>query len=148
MFFIAPWDPTQLYLVGKPGVTTGDFPTTLAVSPKLSMVCAGLTGPRSGISCAKYYPWGLGPFDALRPFNLGQVNPPTGPFNGVADTFFLEDSSALIVTIKGDPTTTTKPGFLSVFPTSGEDVATQGTEVTPAGTKVLLQVLSFPYNLW
>ena len=45
---------------------------------------------------------GFGAFDALRSIPLGQTKPPTGPANGIADVFFTEDSSTLVVVVKGD----------------------------------------------
>jgi hypothetical protein len=143
MFYISPWNPTKLFLLGQPGVTTGDFPNSVAVSSALNIVCAGHSGPRSGISCASFSPRGLGPFDALRPFNLGQVEPPTGPFNGVGDTFFSLDSSLLITTVKGNPAAN-DTGFVSIFPVTRHSVSYQGTRTSPSGTVVLFGGVEIP----
>jgi hypothetical protein len=72
----------------------------------------------------------------LRPFNIGQSTPPVGPTNTVSHTFFNEDSSALITTVKGDPTKN-NTGFLSVFPVENGVVCTKDVQSSPNGTAVL-----------
>jgi hypothetical protein len=146
MMTIDPANPTCLMAVGAPGQVDGDFPTSIAVSAALGTVCAAMTGARAGISCATFSAAGMSAFDSLRPFNLGQSNPPTGPLNGIGDTFFLEDSSMLITTVKGDPTANgTLPGFISMFPASAAGgVSTEGTQVTPNGTAVLFGATQIP----
>lgn len=59
-----------------------------------------------------------GHFDFLRSFDLNQPNPPSGPLNTVSQTYFSDDESLLITTVKGDPTAN-KMGFVSVFSVSG-----------------------------
>jgi hypothetical protein len=144
MFSISAADPTQLTMVGAPGATGGDFPTSVAVSTTLKIACVGHTGAIAGISCAKFDATaGLGSFDAIRSFNLGQTNPPTGPTNGIGDTFFNADSSALITTVKGDPTVN-NTGFVSSFPITNGAVSTQDTQISPAGTAVLFGTTLIP----
>jgi hypothetical protein len=144
MFSISATDPTQLTMIGAPGATGGDFPTSVAVSSSLKTACVGHTGANAGISCAKFDPTtGLGAFDALRPFNLGQTNPPTGPTNGIGDTFFNEDSSTLITTVKGNPAVN-NTGFVSSFPVANGTVSIQDTQISPAGTAVLFGTALIP----
>ena len=113
MFTIDKNDPTKLQMVGKAVSSGGDFPVTLAVSAKHSLVCAGNTGAKAGVSCATFCEaTGLGAFDKLRPFELNQKTPPTGPLNTVSDAFFNEDETAVLTTVKGDPTVN-NTGFLS-----------------------------------
>jgi hypothetical protein len=131
------WEnPTKLTLLGSPVITNGDFPVTIAVSSSLGIACVGNTGVHSGVSCASYSESGLGPFDALRPIPLGQTKPATGPLNGIADVFFTEDSSLLVVIVKGD-TTAKHPGFVALYPVTGGKVSYWMTETHPAGTAVM-----------
>lgn len=144
MFAIDPTNPTSLTMIGQPGATGGDFPTSAAASTDLNMTCVAHTGANSGVSCAKFdATTGLGTFDAIRPFNLGQTDPPTGPLNGIGDTFFAEDSSALITTVKGNPMAN-NTGFVSTFPVANGCVSTQDTRVSPAGTAVLFGTALIP----
>lgn len=140
MFVIDHQDPTKLAMVGKPAVTTGEFPTSVAPSLHLGVVCVAHTGAKAGISCAKFSKkTGIGKFDTLRPFDLKQTNPPSGPLNGIGDTFFTEDSSALITLVKGDPTKK-ENGFISIFTASLFQegiVSTKGIQASPPGTSVL-----------
>ncbi|KAK4234564.1 hypothetical protein C8A03DRAFT_37664 [Achaetomium macrosporum] len=115
MLSISAADPTKLSLVGRPVPVPGEFTTTVAASAKHNIVCVGATGAKAGIACSRFSPCGLGPMDALRPFDLGQTTPPVGPTNTVSQVFFSSDESMLFATIKGDPATN-KTGFFSAFP--------------------------------
>lgn len=141
MLSISNNDPTQLSLVGEPVAIPGEFPNTVAVSPKNNLACVGTTGAVAGISCSCVSSQGLGPMDDLRPFDIGQSTPPMGPTNTVSQTFFSEDESILFTTVKGDPETN-KTGFLSAFPVEqGGNGAMSLSQVdvrsTPEGTAVL-----------
>lgn len=128
----------------QPSATGGDLPTSVAASSTLNTACIAHTGAAAGIACANFdATTGLSAFDALRPFNLGQTNPPTGPFNGIGDTFFNEDSSALITAVKGNPPVN-HTGFVSTFPVSNGAVSTQDTQTSPAGTAVLFGTAVIP----
>lgn len=125
------------------------FPTSIATSTLLQTICVGHTGLLSGITCAKFDPTsGLSAFDTLRPFSLNQTNPPTGPLNGIGTTFFNQDSTALITTIKGNPMDPSGafPGFISLFPidsTTGT-IAQTDSRTTPNGTAVLFGSVIIP----
>ncbi|KAL4762840.1 uncharacterized protein BDW70DRAFT_133109 [Aspergillus foveolatus] len=106
---------SKLTLVGEPANIPGDFPNTVAVSAKGRLVCVGTTGTKAGVSCTTYDKHGLGSFDDLRPFELGQSTPPVGPANTVSQVLFSADESVLYATVKGDGTTN-NTGYLSVFP--------------------------------
>lgn len=106
-FTIDEADPTQLTMVGKPADTMGEFPNSVTISEKLKTACVANSGAKSGVSCfsmdAKK---GLMPLDKKqRPLKLGkgQTTPPVGPFNTVSQILFTEDSSALMVLVKGTP---------------------------------------------
>jgi hypothetical protein len=115
MLSISAADPTKLSLVGKPVRVPGEFTTTVAASAKHNIVCVGTTGAIAGIACSRFSPCGLGPMDALRPFDLGQTTPPVGPTNTVSQVFFSADESMLFATVKGDPANN-NTGFFSAFP--------------------------------
>jgi hypothetical protein len=133
---ISPIDPTVLTMIGKPVDTMGDFPVSVTISKSLSMACIANTGARAGIACYKISPTGLTPEGGLRPFSLNQTTPPSGPLNTVSQTFFNSDSTALLTTVKGDPTKN-NTGFLSSFPVVNGCVSMTGTKSSPNGTAVL-----------
>ena len=152
MFSICPDDPTKLTLIGQPQSTNGDFPVTLGVSMKNSLACVGNTGAKAGISCATICPGtGLGTFDSLRPFDLNQTTPPSGPLQDIADVFFSDDESKLITTVKGDPTISPPfQGFMSIFPVMKSANASvlggPSTEIRsmPNGTAILFGSVQIP----
>lgn len=111
---------------------------SVALSKPLNQACVANSGAKAGIACfsmcAKN---GLTALDtSLRAFNINQTTPPVGPTNTVSQTFFNADSTALITTVKGDPTVN-NTGFLSVFPVANNSVSTQDVRSSPAGTAVL-----------
>lgn len=143
IFSISWEDPTKLTLLGSPAGTNGDFPVTIGVSESLGMACVGHSGVLSGVSCASYSSNGLGAFDTLRSIPLGQTNPPTGPTNGIADVFFTEDSSTLVVVVKGDGTSA-HPGFIALYPVVAGKVSYSNCETHPAGTAVMFGSANIP----
>ncbi|KAF1958158.1 hypothetical protein CC80DRAFT_546397 [Byssothecium circinans] len=150
MLTISPSNPLHLTLIGTPAPLPGTFPNTIAASLANSLVCVGTTGSKAGISCAHFdAQTGIGEMDALRPFPLGQSDPPRGPTNTVSHTFFSEDGNKLFTTVKGDPGRNTT-GFLSVFDidegVKGDDCVEKKKKVSlsrrevrqsPEGTAVL-----------
>ncbi|KAL2836933.1 hypothetical protein BJY01DRAFT_258511 [Aspergillus pseudoustus] len=110
-----PHTPSLLSLIGEPASIPGEFPVSVAASPKNNLVCVATTGAKAGISCASYSDHGVSPLDNIRPYALNQTTPPTGPPNTVTHTFFSDDETHLLTTVKGVPNTSNK-GFLSVFP--------------------------------
>ena len=144
MFKIDENDPSRLTAIGSPKKTTGKFPISIAVAAKAQTACVAHTGSVAGISCAKFNTKsGLQGFDAIRPFSLGQSDPPTGPLNSVAQTFFTKDESTLVTTIKGDPTVN-NTGFMSTFPVSQGMVSANGSQISPNGTAVLFGAKQIP----
>ncbi|KAK8085903.1 hypothetical protein PG994_000877 [Apiospora phragmitis] len=156
MFAIDAADPTKLTMVGKPAAVPGEFPTTVAASDKHKMVCVGTTGAKAGVACAPFSAaaGGIGPMDALRPFDLGQSTPPVGPTNTVSHVFFSRDQQTLFTTVKGDPTKN-NTGFLARFAVVAADagggcdggaatVAQKGAKASPAGTAVLFGAATIP----
>ncbi|KAI1869556.1 hypothetical protein JX265_006646 [Neoarthrinium moseri] len=151
MFAISRSDPTSLKPMGRPAGLPGDFPVTVAASAKHGMVCAGTTGALAGVSCARFSAkGGIGEFDALRGFDLGQSNPPVGPTNTVSQVFFNDVQDTLFATVKGDPAKN-NTGFLASFPvlrqnggTCGVSVSAQGSMASPSGTAVLFGARPLP----
>ncbi|CBF84006.1 predicted protein [Aspergillus nidulans FGSC A4] len=134
---------SKLTLVGEPAKIPGDFPNTVAVSVKGRLVCVGTTGTMAGVSCTTYDKHGLGSFDDLRPFELGQSTPPVGPANTVSQVLFSADESVLYATVKGDGTAN-NTGHLSVFPVLYGDspetpptLSREDTRSSPNGTGLL-----------
>jgi hypothetical protein len=143
MMAIDPADPTKLTVLGEPANTGGDFPVSVTASKKNSIACVANTGAKAGVSCAKFSHAGLCAMDGLRPFNLNQSNPPTGPFNTVAQTLFNEDETVLLTTVKGDPAVN-NTGFLSAFAVSYDGVSYVDTQSSPSGTAVLFGTVPIP----
>ena len=145
MFEIDSADPTKLCMIGEPINTIGEFPVTLAVSKKHKTTCVASTGAKAGVACARFSAAGLSAMDTLRPFALGQTTPPLGPLNGPADTFFNQDETALLTTVKGkSPSPSNTTGFLSAFPVIRGAVSTNETRSVPAGTAVLFGTVGIP----
>jgi hypothetical protein len=131
-------------MVGVPVSTLGEFPMSVTLSTTLQQACVANSGAKAGIACFSMTATGLKPLDtALRPFNLGQTTPPKGPLSTVSQTFFNTDSTALLTTVKGDPTVN-NTGFLSVFPVVNGQVSTQDIQSSPAGTAVLFGTALIP----
>ncbi|KAL3461937.1 hypothetical protein BJX64DRAFT_260006 [Aspergillus heterothallicus] len=147
---VSPHNPSKLTLVGAPIKIPGEFPNTVAATSKGKLVCVGTTGVISGVSCTTYSADGLGELDAIRPFNLGQTTPATGPRNTLSHVLFSTDGSALYATVKGDGTTE-NPGFFSVFPVkygckleSAAYVSREDIRSSPAGTGLLFGAVIVP----
>ncbi|OCK81105.1 hypothetical protein K432DRAFT_425207 [Lepidopterella palustris CBS 459.81] len=143
MFSIAPWDSTKLTPIGSPVSTLGEFPMSVAAHHEHNTVCVANSGAKAGIACTKYSWRGLEPMDGLRPFDLGQTTPPIGPTNTVSQTFFSEDGTQLLTTVKGNPPFGTT-GYLSSFPFDHDHVSMTGTKSSPAGTLVLFGAAKIP----
>ncbi|KAI0480175.1 hypothetical protein GGR56DRAFT_687138 [Xylariaceae sp. FL0804] len=163
MLSISAEDPTALTLVGAPAAVPGDFPNTVAASARHGLACAATSGAAAGVSCARFSDdaGGLGAFDALRPFPLGQSTPPVGPTNTVSQIFANADESAFLTTVKGDPATN-KTGFLSTLPIivpggrgrassscrsgvrAAASVARRDLRSSPGGTAVLFGAQNIP----
>ncbi|KAK6210650.1 hypothetical protein LQW54_005999 [Pestalotiopsis sp. IQ-011] len=143
MFSIDEQDPTKVTMIGQPASVPGDFPVTVAASHNSTQVCVGCSGARSGVSCGPYSAEGIGAMDDLRPFGLGQSNPPLGPLNTVSQVFFNTDESILYSTVKGDPSQN-KTGFLAAFPVTDDKVAQEGVKTSPNGTVALFGTTQIP----
>lgn len=139
LFTISKTDPTVLKLIGQPVATLGDFPVSVALSVKKKLACVANSGAKAGLACYRTSAKNgltLLTEKQLTTFNLGQSNPPVGPFNTVSQTLFNADASALITLVKGDPSTKNR-GFVSVLPIETDYPATQDIRSSPNGTVVL-----------
>lgn len=139
LFTISKTDPTVLKLIGQPVSTLGDFPVSVTLSVKKKLACVANSGAKAGLTCYRTSAKrGLTLLSEkqLTTFNLGQSNPPVGPFNTVSQTLFNADASALITLVKGDPTTK-NPGFVSVLPIENGYPVTRDIRSSPNGTAVL-----------
>jgi hypothetical protein len=126
--------------------TNGDFPVSVTVSSELKIACVANGGAVAGMSCASYdSKTGLGQFDALRQWNLGQTTPPIGPLNGPADVFFSADETEVVVMVKGN-LTAALPGFVAKYTVdkAAGQVAMTGPEITPKGSLVLFGTALIP----
>jgi hypothetical protein len=145
MFTIDSTDPTKLTMVGQPADTLGEFPMSVTLSTTLNQACVANSGAKAGIACFSMCPTnGLKALDtSLRAFNINQTTPPLGPTNTVSQTFFNADSTALLTTVKGNPTVN-NTGFLSVFPVVNNSVSAEDVRSSPAGTAVLFGTALIP----
>jgi hypothetical protein len=107
----------------------GDFPNTIAV--KDGVVCVAYTGTRSGVSCGRWSPLGIGKFDSLRAFELHQQTPPNATLSLVSDVFFADKNSVLVVTVRGS---SSLPAFVATYPVGWNGmVSTKGNLGVPEG---------------
>ena len=147
MFAISRNSPTNLKMVGKPVDTMGDFPVSVAFSPKNKIACVANTGAKAGLTCFKVGKRGLIPMSSGMSvtFPLGQSNPPKGPTNTVSHVLLNADESAFLTTVKGDPMAN-KTGFISVLPVESAKQATAAKDVrsSPNGTAVLFGSAAIP----
>ncbi|KAF4621516.1 hypothetical protein G7Y89_g14558 [Cudoniella acicularis] len=145
MFTIDAADATKLTMVGQPADTLGEFPMSVSLSAKLNQACVANSGAKAGIACFSMSATeGLKALDtAVRPFNINQTTPPAGPENTVSQTFFNEDSTALLTTVKGNPAVN-NTGFLSIFPVVNNTVSTNEARSSPNGTAVLFGTALIP----
>ncbi|KUJ07344.1 uncharacterized protein LY89DRAFT_691807 [Mollisia scopiformis] len=132
-------------MIGQPANTLGEFPISVSISSTLQQTCVANSGAVAGVSCFAICPTqGLVPLDtAVRPFQLNQTTPPSGPLNTVSQVFFNKDSTMLLATVKGDPTKN-NTGFLSMFPVTNGSVSRNEIRTSPTGTAVLFGTALLP----
>lgn len=135
MFKISPENPSELTLIGKPQSSGGEFPVSVTYSSALSTACVLNGGAVDGVSCysvdTKY---GLRILDASpRLLGIGQKTPAVGPPGTASEITFSQDSSVLIVTVKGNPAVG-NTGFIATYPVSHGVVSRQVTKSSPSGT--------------
>ncbi|KDR67181.1 hypothetical protein GALMADRAFT_105972 [Galerina marginata CBS 339.88] len=112
MFSINPADPSKLRMVGSPVSSEGEFPMSVAINEKGTMVCVLNGGTVNGVNCYTPDPK-LGLIakpNTLRSLGLNQTTPATGPEGTTSHVVFSEDGTKLIAAVKGVPPT---PGNLS-----------------------------------
>ncbi|KAJ3097352.1 hypothetical protein HDU97_004930 [Phlyctochytrium planicorne] len=138
LFKSDPKDRTKLTRVGAPQNTLGDFPVSVTFNAKLKTACVLNAGQKDGVACFGVDEnKGLRPLDkAVRKINIGQSTPPVGPLGTASHVFFKPDGSALMVTVKGDPTIK-KDGFLGAFAVQNGKVSTKLIKSIPDGSAVL-----------
>ena len=133
MFAIDVFNPTKLMRVGD-AVTTGQFPISVAVSVKNSLVCVATAGDLATASCATYNAFtGIGQLDAESPYFTQATLPATGQFNTIGNVFFNEAETVLYTTIKGSTAGPFGRAFLSAFPLVNGTVPSTQTTSVPAG---------------
>ncbi|KAH8671323.1 hypothetical protein BX600DRAFT_548322 [Xylariales sp. PMI_506] len=117
MFNIPANDPAHPRLVGEPISTGGDFPNSVAYSPKNNLVCTSNTGARSGIGCfhVQADSRGLTAAGDFISLPINQTTPPLGPGNTFSDIVFNPSETVLFLTFKTDGTA---PGTIYAFPVS------------------------------
>ncbi|KAL0634772.1 hypothetical protein Q9L58_006289 [Maublancomyces gigas] len=134
MFQISQKNPSQLTMIGKPQSTGGEFPISVTYSSTLNIACVVNGGAVDGVSCFSVDKNGLHTLDASpRPLGLAQKTPAVGPPGTVSHISFSQDSSALIVTVKGNPAIK-DTGFVAIYPVSYGVVSRHATKSSPAGT--------------
>ncbi len=83
-------DCTHLDLVGSAMNSLGEFPVSLAYTPRRSLLCVVNGGAADGVTCFNVDPTtGLSYMDSVaRPLGLGLTTPPDGPFGTVSTVLF------------------------------------------------------------
>ena len=81
------------------------------------LACVVNGGANNGVACFSVHPeHGLFPIGVLRPLtNLHTTTPPIGPPNTVSEIIFNPSSTAVFVTIKGNPGPPAVPGWIYAF---------------------------------
>ncbi|KAJ7165919.1 hypothetical protein C8R46DRAFT_1219695 [Mycena filopes] len=104
-------NPAQLWPIGKPVSSGGEFPTSLVINKAGNRVCVVNGGAVSGVSCYKFnLLQGLTPIkNTIRSLGLNQTTPATGPANTPSQIIFSADEKQLIVSVK------TGSGFLAIW---------------------------------
>ena len=146
MFKIDQQDPTKLTMLGQPVDVNGEFPLSVAVSPKANMACVASSGAKAGVSCGKFSSAGMGQMDELRSLGLDlqQTTPPVGPTNTVADLLFSRDEQTLYAMVKGNKTQS-QPGGIAAYPvTDGTPATTPVSNNGINGTAVLFGTTTIP----
>ncbi|KAL8689900.1 MAG: hypothetical protein Q9218_004535 [Villophora microphyllina] len=145
MMAIDPHNTFALRIVGSPVSTMGDFPVTVAISPRNNMACVANSGAKAGIACfSMHQERGLAPLmDKQISFPTNQTTPPVGPWNTVSQVLFNRDESALLTTVKGDPRNNIT-GFLSTLPIQNDRPAAQDTRSVPNGIALLFGTTLIP----
>lgn len=134
MFQISKKNPSHLTMIGKPQSTGGEFPISVTYSSALKTACVVNGGAVDGVSCYSVDKRGLHALDASpRPLGLGQKTPAVGPPGTASHIIFSQDSSALIVTVKGNPAIN-NTGSVTIYPVSNGVVSRHATKSSPAGT--------------
>lgn len=117
VFLINPSAPLYPKLIGKPVDTQGEFPQSVTYSPQLNTACVVNGGAKNGVACFTVSAEkGLSQLGGLRPLEKLQTKtPPSGPPDTVSEILFNPSSSALLVTIKGNPGPPAVPGYIYAF---------------------------------
>uniref|UniRef100_A0A8H7Y8Z6 3-carboxymuconate cyclase n=1 Tax=Psilocybe cubensis TaxID=181762 RepID=A0A8H7Y8Z6_PSICU len=137
MFAINPNNPTKLTMVGSPVSSEGEFPMSVAINAKGSMVCVLNGGTVNGVNC--YTPDSklglIAKPNTLRSLGLNQTTPATGPAGTTSHIVFSEDGSKLIASVKGVPPT---PGFLAAWDIAADgSLSAEPVKSTPAAGGLL-----------
>ncbi|KAF8466122.1 hypothetical protein BDZ91DRAFT_681107 [Kalaharituber pfeilii] len=146
-------DCTRLKPMSTPAkIPNGEFPVAVAYSSKLRTACVALAGSKDGVSCFRANALSLQSLDCNpRPFSLNQTTPPAGPPGTVSGLSFNPSSSALLVTIKGNPgSTPAAPGVILRYPVNTATGLVGGAETvqrfSPPGTAILFGFSPVPGN--
>lgn len=119
------------------------------------LVCVAHAGSRAGVSCARWTPRGIDPFDALRSLDLNQTNPPSTSRNLLSETYFAHDGQGpvLVAHVRGITSTTnnTNTGFLATWAVDQQQktqtrVSDKATIVSPSGTASLFGAAPIPHS--
>ncbi|PFH46432.1 hypothetical protein AMATHDRAFT_7812 [Amanita thiersii Skay4041] len=131
-FQINPDDPTSLEIIGKPVRSGGDFPVSVTMNERGDMVCALNGGKMNGISCFKLNTRkGLTPWkNTMRPLNLNQTTPATGPEMSVGDIEFTADGNMVVVSVKGNPP---QPGYMAIWEVKPDGTLSDTHATIPGG---------------
>ncbi|KAJ7738407.1 hypothetical protein B0H16DRAFT_1570795 [Mycena metata] len=111
-------NPAQLWPIGKPVSSGGEFPNSLAINKAGNRVCVVNAGAVNGVSCYKFnLSQGLTPIpNSIRSLKLNQTTPANGPANTPSQVIFSADEKQLIVSVK------TGNGYLAIW-----DINTDGS---------------------
>ncbi|KAJ3316684.1 hypothetical protein HDV06_002989 [Boothiomyces sp. JEL0866] len=133
MFSIDQADPTNIKLL-QTAESCGDFPVALTFSSKLQMLCVVNGGANNSVMCYSVSQKGLqGLPNTTRPLGFKQTTPPNGPLGTVSDVLFNEDSSEVLVSVKGNPPANFT-GFIASYAVQGNALSDKPVLNEPKGS--------------
>ncbi|KAJ7755127.1 hypothetical protein B0H16DRAFT_1886387 [Mycena metata] len=96
------FNPAQLWPIGKPVSSGGEFPNSLVINKAGNRVCVVNAGAVNGVSCYKFnWSHGLTPIpNSIRSLQLNQTTPVNGSASTPSQIIFSADEKQLIVSVK------------------------------------------------
>ncbi|KAJ7709234.1 hypothetical protein B0H16DRAFT_1631573 [Mycena metata] len=131
------FNPAQLWPIGKPVSSGGDFPNSLVINKAGNRVCVVNAGAVNGVSCYKFnWSHGLTPIpNSIRSLQLNQTTPVNGSASTPSQIIFSADEKQLIVSVK--------TGYLAIWDINA-DGSLSSTFSTVSGGAIPFSITPIP----